>query len=102
MAEILNDVWDSVKRKTELQELNQRIVRDGLIYGIGVAKTAWDQTKEDGLGDVSITRISPQDFFPEPQATSIQNANYIFVRRVISKFDLINQYKGNKKVIDIK
>lgn len=101
VAEILNDVWDSVKRKTELQELNQRIVRDGLIYGIGVAKTAWDQTKEDGLGDVSITRISPQDFFPEPQATSIQNANYIFVRRVISKFDLINQYKGNKKVIDI-
>jgi hypothetical protein len=30
-----------------------------------------------------------------------ENANYIFVRRRLSKFDLINQYKGNKRVLEI-
>lgn len=101
ISDILNDVWDNVKLKANLPSLQQKIVRDGLIYGLGIAKASWDSTKEDGLGNVALTRISPLDFFPEPQATSIENANYIFVRRIVSKFDLINQYKGNKKVIDM-
>jgi hypothetical protein len=101
ISDILNDVWDNVKIKANLPSLQQKIVRDGLIYGLGIAKASWDSTKEDGLGNVALTRISPLDFFPEPQATSIENANYIFVRRIVSKFDLINQYKGNKKVIDM-
>ena len=101
ISDILNDVWENVKIKADLSSLQQKIVRDGLIYGIGIAKASWDSTKEDGLGNVALTRISPQDFFPEPQATSIENSNYIFVRRIVSKFDLINQYKGNKKVINM-
>ena len=84
-----------------MQTISQRIVRDGLIYGVGVGKVSWDATADDGLGNVSISRISPLNFFPEPQATSVENANYIFVRRRLSKFDLINQYKGNKRVLEI-
>ena len=101
VSEILNDVWDNVKTSNDMQTISQRIVRDGLIYGVGVGKVSWDATADDGLGNVSISRISPLNFFPEPQATSIENANYIFVRRRLSKFDLINQYKGNKRVLEI-
>ena len=101
ISDILNDVWDSVKIRNNISDVHQRIVRDGLIYGVGIGKASWDQSADNGLGNVSITRVSPLDFFPEPQATSIENANYIFLRRRLSKFDLINQYKDNPKVMKI-
>ena len=101
VSEILNDVWDNVKSKNNMVTLHQKIVRDGLIYGLGVAQASWDQTQEDNLGNVTISRISPQDFFPEPNASTIENANYIFVRKYVSKFDLINQYKADPRLLDI-
>jgi len=101
VSEILNDVWENVKTANDLSTVNQQVVRDGLIYGLGVGKVSWDASADDGLGNVSITRINPTDFFPEPAATSVGNANYIFVRRRLSKFDLINQYQGDPRVMEI-
>ena len=101
IADILNDVWDSIKRDNQLQDLQQKIVRDGLVYGIGIAKASWDPDSDNGLGNVSLSRISPTDFFPEPSATSVDNANYIFVRRSVSKFDLVKKYRGNPKVMEV-
>lgn len=101
VAEILNDVWENVKKANNISDVHQQIVRDGLIYGIGIGKVAWDQSADEGLGNVSITRISPTNFFPEPSATTVKNANYIFVQRSLSKFDLIDQYKGDRRVLEI-
>lgn len=99
IADILNDCWENVKRKTEIENISQRVIRDGLKTGLGVAKVFWNQSVENGLGDVRIERVNPLDFFPEPNSTSIENCNYIFVRRYISRFDLINQYKNNPEVL---
>ena len=101
VAEIINDVWENVKKANNISDIHQQIVRDGLIYGIGIGKVAWNQAKDEGLGNVAVTRISPENFFPEPAASTIQNANYIFVQRSLSKFDLIDQYKGNPRVLEI-
>ena len=101
VADVLNDVWESVKTQNNLKTIEQQIVRDGLVYGVGIAQTAWDSEMEQGLGNVSIKRISPLDFFPEPEATSVKNANYIFVKRRLSKFDLINKYKNDPRVMEI-
>ena len=101
VADIINDIWENIKLSNNVSTLHQQIVRDGLIYGLGIAKASWDSTVQNGIGNVSLTRINPLDFFPEPEATTIQNANYIFVRRSLSKFDLIKQYHGNKRVLDI-
>jgi hypothetical protein len=99
IADILNDCWENIKRSSELPNISQKIMRDGSIYGIGIAKVIWNQSINNGLGDIRIERVSPLDFFPEPTATSIENCNYIFVKRVISRFDLINQYKNNPEVL---
>jgi hypothetical protein len=101
VSDMINDVWNSVKRENEMQATQQKIVRDGLVFGIGIAKASWDQSADNGLGNVDISRINPLDFFPEPEASTVKNANYIFVRRRVSKFDLINQYRNNPKVLDI-
>ena len=101
IADIINDCWENIKRNTKLPNISQKIVRDGSIYGIGIAKVMWNQSINNGLGDIRIERLSPLDFYPEPQATSIENCNYIFVKRVISRFDLINQYKNKPEILKI-
>jgi hypothetical protein len=101
ISEMLNDVWDNVKRENNVSDMHQQIVRDGLVYGIGIGEASWDSSADNGLGNVSLKRINPMNFFPEPEATTVKNANYIFVREYVSKFDLINQYQGNKRIMDI-
>lgn len=101
IADIINDCWENIKRNTKLPNISQKIVRDGSIYGIGIAKVIWNQSINNGLGDIRIERVNPLDFYPEPQATSIENCNYIFVKRVISRFDLINQYKNKPEILKI-
>tara|TARA_S200002703_G_scaffold160038_2_gene176250 strand:- start:431 stop:2464 length:2034 start_codon:yes stop_codon:yes gene_type:complete len=100
IADILDDVWSNVKINTQLDNKLAHVLKDSLVYGFGVVKTFWSKSaSETGMGDVSIERINPQDFYPEPNATSIENANYIFVKRVISKFELIKEYKNQPKIL---
>jgi hypothetical protein len=99
IADILNDCWENIKRSSELPNISQKVVRDGSIYGVGIAKVIWNQSINNGLGDIRVERVSPLDFYPEPTATTIENCNYIFVKRVISRFDLINQYKNNPEIL---
>jgi len=99
IADILNDCWENIKRSSELPNISQKVMRDGSIYGVGIAKVIWNQSINNGLGDIRIERVSPLDFYPEPTATNIENCNYIFVKRVISRFDLINQYKNKPDIL---
>ena len=99
IADILNDCWENIKRSSELPNISQKVMRDGAIYGVGIAKVIWNQSINNGLGDIRVERVNPIDFYPEPSATSIENCNYIFVKRVISRFDLINQYKNKPEVL---
>ena len=99
IADILNDCWENVKKNTGMDNISQKIIRDGLINGIGIAKVFWNQSVDNGLGDVRIERVNPIDFYPEPNATTIENCNYIFVKRYISRFDLINEYKNRPDVL---
>ena len=99
IADILNDCWENVKKNTHMSDISQKIIRDGLINGIGIGKVFWNQSVNNGLGDVRIERINPIDFYPEPNATTIENCNYIFVRRYISRFDLINEYKNKPEIL---
>lgn len=99
IADILNDCWENIKKNSQLPNINQKIMRDGAIYGVGIAKVIWNQSINNGLGDIRVERVSPLDFFPEPTATTIENCNYIFVKRVISRFDLINQYKNKPEIL---
>jgi len=99
IADILNDCWENVKKNTGMDNISQKVIRDGLINGIGIAKVFWNQSVDNGLGDVRIERVNPVDFYPEPNATTIENCNYIFIKRYISRFDLINEYKNRPDVL---
>ena len=43
---MLNDVWDNVKRENNVSDMHQQIVRDGLVYGIGIGEASWDSSAD--------------------------------------------------------
>ena len=59
------EVMESVRKNgLALQFASEDLKKDTLIYGLGVVKTYWSRSaSNDGLGDVSIERINPQDFY---------------------------------------
>lgn len=51
---------------------------DAAQYGAGIFKSVWDSGLTDGLGNVALKRIDPWTFYPDPNCTSLTDANYIF------------------------
>ncbi len=57
--------------------------KTSLKYGSAVFKVGWDP--DAGLeGDVSLTRISPKCFFPDPMAKSLKDARYVFEAKIMT------------------
>jgi len=49
---------------------------DAALYGCGILKTVWDSGLHDGLGDAVFRRISPWSFYPDPNSSSMKDAQY--------------------------
>jgi len=72
----------------------EKIVWDGLTYGIGFFKTVWDMSAFRGHGNGRITRCDPYSIYPDPQATSFDNMNYIMEARNVSMQELERRFPG--------
>lgn len=63
---------------------------DAALYGTGILKSIWDAGAVDGLGDAMIHRIDPWSFYPDPNATSLKDAQY-FVEVQRLSFDEVQR-----------
>lgn len=91
MADILEDVKNEVFKENKIKTLSYKVVRRGIISNMGITKVYWDEDFGE-LGDVRIEEIQPQNFFPDPSATCIDSANYIFVQYRYSILTLKKKY----------
>lgn len=71
---------------------------DKYVYGTGILKTTWDMTLAGGLGDAITRRVSPFAFYPDPQATSLDDANYFIELRRMSIQELDRRYPGTDSI----
>lgn len=58
--------------------------------GTGVYKVVWDQGKLNGLGDISVERVSLLNIYWEPGVTDIQKSRYLFSTELCDK-DVLEQ-----------
>ena len=62
--------------------------RDAFIYGTGITKTYWDNSRVQGLGDAIIRRVDPYAFYPDPATTYMAgpdtDGNYFIEARRVS------------------
>ena len=60
--------------------------------GTGVYKVVWDASKLNGLGDISVERVSLLNIYWEPGVTDIQKSRYFFHTELRDKDVLEQQY----------
>lgn len=82
----MNYAWDAEIEK---------VIWDGYEKGIGLFKTAWDMTLMEGKGDVSLKRIDPYTWFPDPRATSFDDMEYCFEAKNITAKELERRFPGS-------
>lgn len=58
--------------------------------GTGVYKVVWDQSKLNGLGDISVERVNLLNIYWEPGVTDIQRSRYFFHTELCDK-DILEQ-----------
>lgn len=78
----------------------EQVVWDGLTYGTGILKTGWSATAAGGLGDGQITRVDPYTFYPDPHATSMDDANYFIEARTMSVQEMDRRWPGSMDYIN--
>lgn len=83
LGEDLEVILQSNWKVRNLQGVVTLALWDAATCGAGILKAVWDQTIDQGLGDTTLVRVNPWNFYPDPQATSADNAEYfIEVRRL--------------------
>lgn len=51
---------------------------DAAQFGAGIFKSCWDSGLDEGLGNISLRRIDAWSFYPDPNASDINDAQYFF------------------------
>ncbi len=87
----LDSTWAINEGEAEVEQA----VWDGYIYGTGIFKTCWDSSLEGGLGNAVLKRVDPYTFYPDPQATSMKDANYFIEARTMSVQELDRRWPGS-------
>ena len=78
-----NANWDDVYDKYCMYKIKQ---------GIGCLSVTWDDTLENGLGDIVINYLDILRIYWEPNCTNIQDSRYVFVTSLIDTDILKEQY----------
>ena len=95
LQQILQSVWSEEHYDAEIE----KSLWDSNVYGIGVLKVTWDQTLQGGLGNPSLRRVDPYTWYPDPDATSMDDAQYFCEARVMSAQELEKRYPGALKKV---
>lgn len=76
------------------EKLNDMDERYTYIFGGSVWLVEWDESIKTHYtsGDIKLTLVSPQDFFPQPYITDEDDLEYFFVRFLTTKDDIMRTY----------
>lgn len=78
-GEIVKALWDSAQ------------------FGAGILKAVWDSGLDNGLGNVSIMRVDPWSFYIDPDATSLNDAQYMFEVQKMSYAEIERRFPASSE-----
>lgn len=77
-AQMLSSIIPVILDQTEFEEVYDNVWDYKLKAGTGVYGVFWEQSKNNGLGDITIRKVDLLNLFWEPGITDIQNSRNIF------------------------
>ena len=78
MAKTLSDVLPVILEQNLFEKVYSDAMWQKLKTGTAAYKVTWDESKLNGLGDISISRVDLLSVFWEPGITDIQKSRYFF------------------------
>lgn len=91
-AERLSKIVPLVLEKNGFENVYSDLWWYKLKHGASICSVLWDNSKEDGLGDICIKKIDALCFFAEPYISDIQQSRYVFVTALVDTDVLKRQY----------
>lgn len=67
---------------------------DAHSYGTGFLKSMWDANLVGGLGDARLIRVDPWTLYPDPNATRLDNMNFIIEVRQMTLQEIDRTFPG--------
>lgn len=65
---------------------------DGFTYGTGIVKSLWDNSASENMGNAVMRRVDPYNFYPDPAASCLDDAEYMVEVRKMSYDQIARQY----------
>lgn len=90
----LETVMDSSWHINGEESQAEIVLWDAFTYGTGFFKTDWDKTLHQGQGDAIMRRVDPFTIYPDPDATSLLDADYIIEARTMSLQEIDRRWPG--------
>ena len=72
-----NNVFETSWLNEEYDREYKKMLWDGLTCGTGIVKSIWDNAAADGAGNAVVRRVDPYRFYPDPQATCLDDCEYM-------------------------
>lgn len=92
MSQDMNTILKTLFMNYQWDSEIEKVLWDGYEKGFGLLKTTWDGSLFGGKGDVSLKRIDPFYFYPDPQATSFDDAEYFIEARNVTLKELERRF----------
>ena len=91
-AQMLSAIVPCVLEQNQFETTYSDNAWQKLKTGTGVYKVVWEQSKLNGLGDISVERVNLLNIYWEPGVTDIQRSRYFFHTELCDKDVLEQQY----------
>lgn len=95
-AMMVQEALDYEWRRTKLLDKTLKSLTSGLIYGTFIVGLFWDGKASRNMGEIKPVPISPFNFFIDPMATEIGDAEYCMYATYKPLGELIKQYPDKK------
>ena len=91
-ARMLSDILPVILEKSNFEQTYSENEWFKIKYGMAVYGVFWDNTLENGLGDIRLSKIHPLNLFWEPGITDIQDSRNVFVIALMEDEEIRRQY----------
>ena len=91
-AKTLSSILPVVLERCDFEGAYSHNWWEKLKHGTGVYSVLWDNTLENGLGDIIVKPVDLLNIFWEPGISDIQDSRNVFVLQLMDKDILIQQY----------
>ena len=91
-AQKLSSILPCIFEQNDFENTYSEVMWQKMKTGTGIYKVFWDQNKLNGLGDISIEKVSQLNVFYEPGITDIQKSPFFFHTELHSKELLESEY----------